>query len=490
MQKKVIVVGSGFSSLSAACFLAKYGYDVTVLEKNNDLGGRARKMEIDGFVFDMGPSWYWMPDVFEKFFASFGKKVSDYYELIRLEPSYTVVFEQNEVMKIPSNFEELKTLFERYEQGAGTKLEEFLSDAEYKYKVGITDLVYKPSLSITEFMSPKLLFDVMRLNTFKSFSKHVREYIKNPKLLELLEFPVLFLGATPENTPALYSLMNYADMKLGTWYPMGGMHKIVEGMVSVAKSLGVKFHTNQAVISMLTEDNLVTGVKTIDNVYKCDAVVAGADYHHIDSQVLSKNFSNYNENYWSKRVMAPSSVLYYLGINKRIKKLTHHTLFFDADFKLHAKEIYESTQWPTNPLFYVCTPTVTDSSVAPNGCENIFLLMPVATGLTDDTEEVREKYFKIMMDRLEEYCGEGIRDNIIVKKSYAQRNFIQDYNSFKGNAYGLANTLKQTAILKPSLKNKKINNLFYTGQLTSPGPGVPPSIISGEVVSNLILKEI
>jgi len=489
-MKKIIVIGSGFSSLSAACFLAKYGYDVTVLEKNDTLGGRARKFEVDGFMFDMGPSWYWMPDVFEKFFAAFGKKVSDYYELKRLEPSYAVVFSEDEHVHIPSNLNQLKQLFESYEKGAGQQLQAFLDDAAYKYKVGITDLVYKPSLSITEFMSPKLLLDIMRLNTFKSFAEHAREYIKNPKLLQLLEFPVLFLGATPQNTPALYSLMNYADMQLGTWYPLGGMHKIVEGMVNLAKTLGVKFETNAAVFGVINDGNKVTGVKANDKIYECDAVVAGADYHHIDKQVLSKNHSNYSDKYWDKRVMAPSSVLYYLGVNKKIKKLTHHTLFFDTDFKQHAKEIYDTKEWPSNPLFYVCTPSVTDVSVAPQNNENIFLLMPVATGLTDDTEATREKYFDMMMTRLEKYCGEKIREHIIVKKSYAQSNFINDYNSFKGNAYGLANTLMQTAILKPSLKNKHLNNFYYTGQLTSPGPGVPPAIISGEVVSNLILAEI
>jgi len=490
MQKKVVIIGSGFAGLSAACHLAKAGYAVTVVEKNESFGGRARKFETDGFTFDMGPSWYWMPDVFEKFFAAFGKKVSDFYELVRLDPSYTVVFDKKDTMQIPANLEQLKLLFDSIEPNAGNQLQAFLDDAAYKYKVGINDLVYKPSLSITEFFSVKLLYDILRLNTFKSFSTHVREYIKHPKLLHLLEFPVLFLGATPQKTPALYSLMNYADMQLGTWYPQGGMHKIVEAMLEIANNLGVTLINNTTVIGVNSNNELVNKVITNNGSYDCDAVVAAADYQHIDTNVLSRNHANYNADYWNKRTMAPSSLLYYLGINKKIKKLTHHTLFFDADFNLHASEIYDTKQWPSNPLFYVCTPSVTDKSVAPEGYENIFLLMPVATGLTNDTEIIREKYFDMMMDRLEDFCGEKLRENIVFKRSYAHRNFIEDYNSFKGNAYGLANTLSQTAILKPSMKNKHLTNFYYAGQLTVPGPGVPPSIISGEVASNLIAKEI
>jgi len=487
-QKKAVVIGAGFAGMSAACYLAKDGFEVTVIEKNEMAGGRARKFEVDGFLFDMGPSWYWMPDIFEKFFADFGKNPSDYYQLKRLSPSYSVYFDDGKAVSIPSEIQDLKALFEKYEKGSGEKLEQFLNDAAYKYNVGINDLVQKPGLSLLEFASIDLMKDVMRLNVFKSFHKHAREYFSHPHLLQLLEFPVLFLGATAQNTPALYSLMNYADMQLGTWYPMGGMFEVVNGMKDLAESLGVKFIFNSAVTSF--EYNASGEIKNVicnTKSFETDVVIGSADYNFLDTKIL-KEKRNYSDKYWNNRTMAPSCLLFYLGIDKRIKNLEHHNLFFDKDFTKHAYEIYEEAKWPSDPLFYVCAPSKTDDTVAPKGKENLFLLMPVAIGL-EDNEHTREKYYNLMMDRLEALTGEKIREHVIYKKSYAQSNFIGDYNSFKGNAYGLANTLKQTAILKPSIRSKKVRNLFFAGQLTVPGPGVPPSLISGKIAARLVSKE-
>jgi phytoene desaturase len=488
-KKHVIIIGSGFAGLSAACFMAKNGFEVTILEKNNAAGGRARKFETDGFLFDMGPSWYWMPDVFERFFAQFGKKVSDYYDLVRLDPSYQVIYNANEKWLIPNSTNGLADFLEKIETGAGNKLKQFMAEAAVKYEVGMKDLVFKPGRSLNEFMSMDFFKGLIKLDLFTSHSKHVRKYFTNPNIISLLEFPVLFLGAKPQDTPALYSLMNYADIHLGTWYPMGGMCKIVEGMVALAKSLGVQIKLNEAVIGFENVSGSVKSVKTAQNNYPCDVVVAGADYHHIDQQILEKPYRNYNTDYWDKRTMAPSSLLFYLGIDKKVEGLEHHNLFFDEDFGQHAIEIYDDPQWPSKPLFYVCCPSKTDALTAPAGKENLFILIPVAPGIVD-TEEIREKYFEIVMNRLETLTKQSIKPYIIFKRSYAHQNFIDDYNSFKGNAYGLANTLKQTAILKPSIKSKKLNNLYFTGQLTVPGPGVPPSLISGEVVANEIIKNL
>lgn len=486
---KITVIGAGFAGISAATFLAKAGHTVTVLEKNATPGGRARKFESNGFLFDMGPSWYWMPDVFERYFAQFGKKVSDYYQLTRIDPSYQVFFGENNSIKIPANFSQLQKLFDNIEPGAGKNLQLFLQEAEYKYQVGITDLVYKPGENITEFFDVRLLKGLLKMHVFKGFSQHVKKYFTNPKLVQLLEFPVLFLGAKPEKTPALYSLMNYADIKLGTWYPMGGMHKIIEGMVDLAKSLGVVFKFNQNVTSFTFSQNKINGVLTEKELFKTDVLVGGADYHHIDKHLLPKQFSNYSSKYWNTRTLAPSSLIFYLGINKRLKNLLHHNLFFDKPFSQHAIEIYDQPQWPSKPLFYVSAPSVTDSLVAPQGCENLFVLIPVAPGITD-TEQIREKYYQDVLTRLENLTEQKITPHVVYKRSYALSDFKNDYNAFKGNAYGLANTLKQTAILKPKLRSKKVKNLYYTGQLTVPGPGVPPSLISGEVVSNLIIKNL
>ncbi len=488
-SKQAIVIGAGFAGLSAATFLAKAGFSVTILEKNQQAGGRARQLVENGFKFDMGPSWYWMPDVFERYFKQFGKQTSDFYSLIRLDPSYTVVFGKDDELDIPADYNLFRNVFESLEKGSATKLDKFLDEAAYKYKVGINNLVYKPARSLWEFMSVKLLIDMVKMDIFMSFQSHINKYFQHSKIRQLLEFPILFLGALAKNTPALYSLMNYADIKLGTWYPVGGMKAVVNAMTKLARNSGVEFSFDDEVMGFEFESNRVTHVKTRKESHRVDVVVAGADYHHVETQILPKKFRSYSEKYWKTRLLAPSSLLFYLGFNRKLPMLKHHVLFFDEPFGPHAESIYETKVWPEKPLFYVNVPSKTDKDVAPNGCENMVVLIPVASGI-EDNEIIREKYFNLVFDRFERHFGEDLRPFIIYKKSYAHKEFISDYNSFKGNAYGLANTLRQTAILKPSIKSKKVKNLYYTGQLTVPGPGVPPSLISGEVVANEVVKDL
>jgi phytoene desaturase len=485
--KKIAVIGSGFSGLSAAACLAKEGFDVTVFEKNQTPGGRARSFESQGFTFDMGPSWYWMPDVFEKYFQLFGKHPSDYFTLHRLDPSYRIYYGSNDFVDIPAGVDALCKLFDELEPGSSRHLLRFLDEGKYKYEIGINELVYKPGLSVTELMDLELAKGLFKLHVFQSISQYIRKFFKSDRIIKLLEFPVLFLGATPEKTPALYSLMNYADMALGTWYPMGGMYKIVQGMASVAEEQGAKFRFNSPVQSLEMNGVRAKGLLVNDHVEQFDYIVASADYHHVEQHLIPEKYRKYKQDYWDKRVLAPSSLLFYVGLNKKLKGLLHHTLFFDEDFSLHAKEIYEDPKWPTSPQFYVSCPSQTDSSVAPEGYENLLILIPVAPGLHDE-ESIREKYFDLVIDRLEKITGEHVRRHIAYKRTYAHNDFIADYNAYKGNAYGLANTLMQTANLKPSIINKKINNLFYTGQLTVPGPGVPPSIISGQVAARELVK--
>jgi len=489
-KKKAIVIGSGVAGLSAAAYLAKGNYEVTILEKNNSEGGRARQFKAEGFTFDMGPSWYWMPDVFEKFYQDFGFTTSDFYELIRLDPSYRVIAKNGEAVEIPANMNELEALFEKFEPGSAERLRKFLKEAAYKYEVGINDLVYKPSLSLMEFADLRLLKGLLKMDVLSNMRKHVRSVVSHPFLQELMEFPVLFLGALPENTPALYSLMNHADFTLGTWYPQGGMYNIIEAFVKVAQAQGAKLCLNQEVLKIVSENGIAKGVQTQTDYFEADVIIGAADYHHIDQHILEPAQRSYSANYWDKRKLAPSCLLYYVGINKRLKNAVHHTLFFDTDFGLHSHEIYTNPKWPSNPLFYASVPSVNDSSVAPEGCENLFLLIPIAPGMEGDTEAIREAYFVKIMNRLEQQLAEPILPHVIYKRSYSVSDFKNDYHAFKGNAYGLANTLDQTAILKPSLKSKKIKNLYYAGQLTVPGPGVPPSIISGKVAAMQVFKEI
>ncbi|MEO6520695.1 MAG: phytoene desaturase family protein [Mucilaginibacter sp.] len=485
--QNIIVIGAGFAGLSAASVLAKAGHKVTIIEKNDQPGGRARVWEKDGFKFDMGPSWYWMPDVFENYFALFGKKVSDYYQLTRLDPGYRVYFGDDEEIDVPANIEALEELFEQIEPGSSAKLQQFLIQAKYKYEVAMCDYVFRPSHSITEFIDLRLIRESFRIQMLSSMSKHVRKYFKNPKLIKILEFPVLFLGATPQNTPAMYSLMNYADLSLGTWYPMGGMNEIVKAMVSLATELGVEIKLNTEASKINVSGNKAQTIETNQGTLTADFIIAGADYKFVDQHLLDKAHRNYTESHWESRTMSPSSLVYFIGLNKKLKGITHHNLFFDEDFDLHAHHIYTDPQWPDKPLFYVACTSQTDSSVAPEGCENLFFLMPLAPDLHDD-EETREKYFNIMIDRFEAITSQTIRESIVVKRSYALNDFKNDYNSYKGNAYGLANTLAQTAFFKPSMKAKKVKNMLYTGQLTVPGPGVPPALISGQVAAKEAIK--
>lgn len=487
MAKKALVIGSGFAGLSAASFMAKAGWEVIVLEKQAAPGGRAGQLKNQGFTFDKGPSWYWMPDVFERYFEQFGKRVSDYYSLQRLQPSYRIYWNDGP-LDIPAGFDQLKNLFESIEPGSAVKLEIFIKEASFKYKTGIQKLVFKPGQSYREFLDWEVIKGVFKLDVFISMKKHVHKYFQHPKLRQLLEFPVLFLGALPANTPALYSLMNYADMIGGTWYPGGGMYSIVTALYGIAVELGVNFFFNEDARRIVIKDNKAATVITRNNEWNADVVIGAADYHFIESQLLPAHARTYSEAYWNKRVMAPSCLLYYVGLNKKLKNILHHSLFFDTSFDQHSKEIYTHKQWPADPLFYMSATSVTDSSAAPAGSENLFLLIPVAAGLEGDSESLRDFYFDKIIARLEQHTGETVRDAIVYKESVAQSDFVQQYNSFKGNAYGLANTLMQTAVLKPSCRSKKVKNLFYAGQLTVPGPGVPPALISGEVVAKEIIK--
>lgn len=487
-KKKVVVIGSGFSGLSAACFLAKAGYTVTVVEMHDIPGGRARKYEAEGFTFDMGPSWYWMPDVFDRFFGAFDKKVEDFYELVRLDPSYKV-FWPDSVMDIAASYDELRDAFENIEPGSAARLDSFLQEAEYKYRVGMQRLVYKSGRSVMELLDAEVISGIFRLNVFTSMRSHLNRFFKDPRLRQLMEFPTLFLGSVAQTTPALYSLMNYADIKLGTWYPKGGMYKIVEGTHTLAVSLGVEFRFGTTVKRLILDGNKVTSVRTSAGDVSADIVLSSADYHHTEKALLPKSHRSYSKRYWASRDLAPSCLIFYVGLDKKLRNFSHHALFFDTPFDQHAEEIYNSHVWPSKPLFYVCAASQTDETVAPQGAENLFILIPVSTRLEDITPDRIEFYFDDVMARMEQRLQQDIRASVIYRRNYCPKDFSVDYNAFMGNAYGLSNTLAQTANLKPSVKSSKVKNLYFAGQLTVPGPGVPPAIISGEVVAKEIGRD-
>ncbi len=485
MKKKVIVLGSGFASLAASCYLARDGYDVEVYEKNDQIGGRARRLQRQGFTFDMGPSWYWMPDVFERFFNDFNKTPGDYYQLDKLNPAYSVTFGKNEKIIIPDTLEKIYQTFEAEEKGSSIELKKFIDKAQSNYEIAIKDLVYRPGLSPLELVTPETIKKVGQF--FSTISKDVRKEFSNKKLIQILEFPVLFLGAKPSDTPSFYSFMNYADFGLGTWHPKGGMYKVIEGMSQLATTLGVKIHTSSPVDKINVINGKAASVQIKDKIFEGDVILSGADYHHTE-KLLEEGHRQYSEKYWETRVFAPSSLLFYVGFSKKLKNIEHHNLYFDVDFDAHAKDIYDDPKWPGEPLFYANFTSVSDQGTAPENCENGFFLIPLAPGI-EDTMQLREEYFEKIIARFEELTNQSVRKDILFKESFCVNDFIQDYNSYKGNAYGMANTLLQTAFLRPKLKSSKVKGLYFTGQLTVPGPGVPPSLISGKLVAGLINKD-
>lgn len=484
MNTTVAIIGSGFASLAASCYLAQSGFDVSIYEKNSTVGGRCRQLKKVGFTFDIGPSWYWMPDIFENFFSDFGKTTSDFYQLDKLDPAYKIFF-KNEVITIGDTLDKICTEFERIEKGSSKPLRKFIKKAATNYDIAINKVVLKPGISPLELVTPETAVRIDQF--FKTISGDVRKNFKNPKLISTLEFPVLFLGAKPSKTPSFYSFMNYADFGLGTWHPKGGMYEIIKAMKSIAESLGVTINTNSPVEKITVANHNVKGVIVDGRLVEADVVLSGADYHHSET-LLDKEFRQYSEAYWNKKTFAPSSLLFYVGFNKKLKNIEHHNLFFDTNFETHAEEIYDNPKWPKEPLFYANFPSVTDESMAPTNCETGFFLIPIAPGLKD-TDEIREEYFNIILSRFEKLTQQEVKNNIIFKESFCLKDFIKEYNSYKGNAYGMANTLSQTAFLRPKLKSKKVKNLFFTGQLTVPGPGVPPSLISGKLVAELINKQ-
>ncbi len=483
MGKKVIIIGSGFSSLSASCYLAKMGYDVHIYEKNQTVGGRARQFNRDGFTFDMGPSWYWMPDIFERFFNDFDKKVSDFYHLDKLDPAYKIFF-SDDVITIGDCMDKICDEFERIEQGSSKPLKKFMAQAQDNYRIAIHKIVLRPGVSPLELVSRDT---IVRLDQFfKSISQEVRKKFKNEKLISTLEFPVLFLGAKPSKTPSFYSFMNFADFGLGTWHPKGGMFQVIKAMANLAQELGVTINTEQNVTRIQVDKGKATGIAIGDSTIDADIVLSGADYHHSET-LLEPEYRQYSEAYWDNKTFAPSSLLFYVAFNKRLKNVSHHNLFFDTSFEQHAEEIYDRPQWPENPLFYANFPSITDASMAPEGCETGFFLIPIAPNLKD-TRALRDQYFQIILNRFENLTGHKVKNAILFKEDFCVTDFIDQYNSYKGNAYGMANTLLQTAFLRPKLKSKKVHNLYFTGQLTVPGPGVPPALISGKLVAELITK--
>ena len=488
-MKEITIIGGGLSGLAASCYLAKSNFKVKIIDKNETMGGRLSSFEVDGFKFDYGPSWYWMPDVFEDFFKDFNKEVSDYYELKRLNPSYKFYFEKNN-NTIPSKFSDIKNEYDNIQNNSSVKLDQFIERGKKKYKISMDGFIDLPNLSFKEYFSFDVLKHFFSLDFFISLRKHIKKYFNNSKIIQMLEFPSMFLGGTPSNTPGLYSLMNYADLKGGTWYPMGGMIEITKAFTNLSLELGVEHINNIEIKKLIIDKSMIVEAKSSNGkIFKSDFFLCCAEYPFVQNNLIEKKYRTYSKNYWSKRKVAPSALIFYLGLSEKIKDFEHHNLFFDKDFDKHLDEIFVQKKWPEDPLFYVCCPSKTDLSTVPSpNHENLFILIPIGPGSLDE-EKIRNIYFKKILKRIESKVNQKIEDKIIFKKSFCVNDFKSRYNAYNGNAYGLANTLFQTAIFKPKMKDAKIKNLYYSGHFTVPGPGLPPAIISGKIASKQIIKD-
>ncbi|MDD1764276.1 MAG: phytoene desaturase family protein [Methanobacteriaceae archaeon] len=487
---KVVIVGAGFGGMSAAALLARDGFDVTVIEKNEQPGGRGSVYQEAGYTFDMGPSWYLMPDVYEKFFADFGKKPEDFFTLEKLDPLYRIFFYDKAVYDISPELEENYQLFESFEEGGGDKLKSYLASSRELYEFSVNEMLYKDYRSVLDLLSGKLLLKAPKLRLWENLQHYVNKQFKSDQARKILEYAIGFLGGSPQNTPSFYHLVSHADLTLGVWYPQGGMREIVKAVRDLAESYGAEFIYNEPVELLEVHENRVKRVITDKAVYEPDLVVVNADYHHGEVDLLTPEHRTYDETYWEKKILSPSAMVAYLGVNRRVEGLAHHNLFLERDWDDGFNAVFNplQTSWPENPSYYVNVPSLTDESAAPPGCDTLYILAPLASGL-EDTPQLREDFYNRIMDDLEGKLEDKIREDAVVKKFFALNDFQDRYNAYKGTAFGLTHTLDQTALFRPAHRSKKVENLYYTGQYTHPGIGVPMTMVSSQMVAREIQEK-
>lgn len=482
-KKSVIIIGGGIGGLSIACMLGKKGYGITIVEKNEMTGGRARIFRDKGFMFDMGPSWYMMPDVFEHFFEIMGEDIKEYYKLDRLSPSYQITLKSDgKSYKFYSEMQKNKDLFESIEPGAGKVLEEFLLQGKEQYELSKAEFMYKNYNSFRDFMTLRIMRQGAKLPLFKKQKQIIEKKFKSELLRKALQYQTVLLGTAPGDTPGIYTLMNYVDLVLGEWYPTGGIRAIPSSLETIAKKYGAEIKLNTPVKKIFIENNIAKGV-LLENGEKlfADIVISNADVEHTDRKLLPKEYQTKSDTYWESRVLAPSAYILYLGVKGKLPQMEHHNLLFTKDWEHGFSQIFKSPEWPDDPSMYICVPSKTDTSVAPEGHENLFVLVPIAAGLSYD-EKFADNYGKKVISEIANYYGiPDLKDRIVVQHSYSVKDFIADYNAFKGTALGLAHTLTQTAIFRPNNIHKKIKNMFYVGAGTNPGIGMPICLISAEL---------
>lgn len=488
-NKKIIVIGGGIGGLATAALLGKDGFEVTLFEKNDYLGGRAGQYKESGFTFDLGPTWYMMPDVFEQFFSLFDKKPSDFYKLIKLDPHYKVFFSSEESIQIKADIKENLALFESIEPGAGKKLQEVLNESKKIYNYSMQHLVRQNYLSLLPFFNTEMVKNILSFHLFKSYHNYIKSCFKDPKLQKILEFSTVFLGGSPFNTPAFYILILHTDFNLHIWHPEGGIYKVIEAVEALCRRYNVVIKKSEPVMELQSKNGKLTAAITARGIYEADIFVCNADYAYCETELINNDNQSYSNSYWQKRTLAPSAFLLYLGLNKKMKNLEHHTLYFDRAWENHFDHVYnKSTSWPKKPSYYLCVPTKTDSSLAPHGNEALTVLVPVSP-YTKATESSKDIFMHRTIKHLEELTQQEIANKIMVKKIFTNSDFTSAYNAYKGSAFGIAHTLTQTALFRPNNKSKKLQNLYYVGQYTNPGIGLPPALISSQIVHQMIIND-
>jgi phytoene desaturase len=483
----VTVIGAGFGGLSTACYLADAGADVTVLERNGQVGGRASTLERDGYTFDMGPSWYLMPDVFERFFDAFDRTPGEYYDLEQLDPHYRIFWKDGDELDVTGDIEETKAAFESYEDGAGEALGNYLEEAEYTYDVGMERFVYRDRSKLRDFLDPEVALSAGGISLLGTMDEHVADYFEHPKLRQVMQYSLVFLGGAPSNTPALYNLMSHVDFNLKVWYPEGGMSGVADRIGDLAEELGVEFRLDEPV-ERIDPYARAYVTHTTEQSYRSDAVVSDADYAHTEMELLAPEYRGHDADYWESRTWAPSAFLLYLGVEGDLENLEHHTLVLPEEWDPHFDEIFDEPGWPEDPAYYVCAASETDDAVAPEGKSNLFVLVPIAAGLDDDAE-TRQRYRDLILDDLAEHTGEDVRGRIEVEERFSVSEFAERYNSYAGTALGMAHTLTQTALFRPPHRSTELRGLYFTGANTTPGIGVPMCLISGELTADAVAED-
>jgi phytoene desaturase len=485
--RTVAVVGGGFGGLSAAAYLAAAGAEVTVLEKNEQLGGRASVLDRAGFRFDMGPSWYLMPDVFERFFAHFDREPTDYYTLEHLDPHYRIFWKDGDRLDVSADLETTKAAFESYEAGAGEALERYLERSKETYEVGMEQFVYTDRPRFRDYLDWDVARNARGLGLLGSMRDHVSQFFDHEKLRQVVQYSLVFLGGSPTNTPALYNLMSHVDFNLGVHYPDGGIGAVVDGIAELCRELGVEFRTGVEV-HQITGRRGTFRLKTTAAPVETDLVVSDADYAYTEQSLIAPENRQQDESYWEDRTYAPSAFLLYLGVAGDLDKLAHHSLVLPTNWDAHFEAIFDDPAWPDDPAYYLCAPSVTDDSVAPEGCSALFALVPVAPGL-EDSEAVRDAFRDQLLDDVAANTGVDLRERILVEESFSVSDFASRYNAREGTALGLAHTLRQTGPLRPSHRSSALEGLYYTGAYTTPGIGVPMCLISGQHAAEALIAD-